>query len=80
MGSGLNIRSFQPCFEIIVARFQRVDLVLEGFVLSSLFFALGHEEGDFLVEGADVGFGFVVFDVAHFCVGCVRCVVDWRFG
>lgn len=37
-----------------------MDLLLEGLVLAGLFFVLGEEEADFLVQGAEVGFCFVV--------------------
>ena len=60
---GKDVRSFQSRIQICGLFLKPLDLLFERLVLACLLSVLGHEEGDFLLEGADGFFGFVGFDV-----------------
>lgn len=60
---GKDVRSFQSGIQICGLFLKPLDLLFEGLVFAGLLSVFGHEEGDFLLEGADGFFGFVGFDV-----------------
>lgn len=74
-GKRACIRCLEPRFQFLVARFQGADFLLQGLGARGLLLGFGEEEGDFLVEGAEVGFCFVGFDVGGHCL--FTGVVDW---
>lgn len=63
MGEGNHVRSFQSRIQIRGLFLKPLDLLFERLIFAGLLSVFGHEEGDFLLEGADRFFGFVGFDV-----------------
>lgn len=65
----MRLRSLQPNLQFLIPLLQRSDLLFKSLAFASLFFVFGEEEGDFLVEGAEVGVGLVGVDVGgHFAL------------